>query len=196
MLLGTTISAVSVMLVMAVSLSGAQTSVPTAATLGLVGHFEIMVTNPDGTVSYAQGDNTVTGPGKDDIGNDGFTLLTRVGPWICTALGTGTNVAAADDIAGELTNTNLACDASPSCDDEGTFAATVANVCTIVTTATLDNGGGTDECDPTCLLTEVKLVNAGETSTFAQTALATDITANIGAAVEVTYKVAVGGTIP
>ena len=196
-LLGTTISAVSVMLVMAVSMASVQNNVPGSATLGLVGHFEIMVENPDGSVSYAQGDNTVTGPGKDAIGEDAFEV-NAFGPFICTTLGTGANVAAADDIAGALTNTGLACDAvvAGNCDDAGTFALTVANVCTIETEATLDDGVGGDECNPTCTLTEVKLVNAAETAVFAQTALSTDVVANTGAKVTVIYKVAVGGVIP
>jgi len=199
-ILGTTISAVSVMLVMAVSIGAVQNNVSAPATLGLVGHFEIMVENPDGTVYYVQGDNTVTGPGKDGIGTDAFSDGAN-GPWLCMQLGIGPNVAAADAIFSPLTDTDQACDATPAgnCDQAGTFGPTVANVCTIVATATIDDTGGVDandQCIPNCTLVEVQLENAAGTNVFAQTALSDDVIVNTQADVTVTYVIGVGGTIP
>jgi len=203
-LMGTTISAVSVMLVMAVGMATVQNNVPTAGTaLGLMGHFEIMVQNPDGTASYAQGDNVVVGPGKNALAGDQFdgTGATQSGPFICTQLGTGTNDNTADDINAVLTDTAEACDASVTgnCAFGGTTAgAQLGAQCTIITVATIDGIAGVDandQCLLTCLLTEVRLQEAGSGTIFAQTALGTDVVANTQAEVTVTYKIAVGGAV-
>ncbi len=199
-LLGTTISAVSVMLVMAVGMATVQNNVPANTALGLAGHFEIMVQNPDGTVSYAQGDNIVTGPGKQALANDQFDGTTPVqsGPFVCTQLGNGANDVTADDIAAALLDTAEACDpdATGNCANVGTTAGTpLGEQCTIVTVATIDGLGGTDQCIPTCTLTEVRLQEAGSGTIFAQTALDSDVVANTQATVTVTYKIAVGGPV-
>jgi len=202
LLMGTTISAVSVMLVMAVSMGAVQTNVPANSAFALAGHFEIMVENPDGSVAYVQGDNTITGPGKDTLAQNQFDGTTASGPYICTQLGTGTNVALADDIATALTNTLAVCDllvggANLNCGTEGTFG-TLGTQCTIITIATIDGIGGvdgSDECIPTCTLTEVRLEEASSGTIFAQTGLDVDIVANTQATVTVTYKIAVGGAV-
>jgi len=203
-LMGTTISAVSVMLVMAVGMATVQNNVPTAGTaLGLMGHFEIMVENPDGTVSYAQGDNVVVGAGKNALAGDQFdgTGATQSGPFICTELGTGTNDNTADDLNAVLTDTDEACDASVTgnCGFGGTTAgAQLGAQCTIITEATIDDTGGVDgndQCLTTCDLTEVRLQAAGGGIIFAHTALDSSVTANTQAIVTVTYKIAVGGAV-
>jgi len=203
-LMGTTISAVSVMLVMAVGMATVQNNVPTAGTaLGLAGHFEIMVENPDGSASYAQGDNVVTGPGKNALAEDQFdgSGAGQDGPYICTELGIGTNDPTADDINSVLTDTAEACD--PDANGNCTFGGTTAGIqlgaqCSIVTEATIDGilgVDGNDQCLLTCNLTEVRLQAAGGGTIFAHTGLDSDVVANTQATVTVTYKIAVGGAV-
>jgi len=192
-LLGTTISAVSVMLVMAVGMASIQTNTP-AETLGLVGHFAVVVNNPDGSAYYSQGDNTVVGAGKLAVGDDLFdgSDANEQGQFVCTRLGIGNpNVAAAEDIATLLTNTNEACDVSASgnCNNAGTNA--VSEVCTIETQATIDDGGGGNQCTPACELTEVRLQVTGNGLIFSQTGLSTNVFASTTATVDVTYTITI-----
>ena len=168
-----------------------------------MGHFEIMVENPDGTVSYAQGDNVVVGAGKNALAGDQFdgTGATQSGPFICTELGTGTNDPTADDIDAVLTDTDEACDAdvTGNCSFGGTTAgAQLGAQCSIVTVATIDDTGGidgNDQCLLTCTLTEVRLQEAGSGTVFAHTALDSSVVANTQAEVTTTYKIAVGGPV-
>ena len=191
-LLGTTISAVSVMLVMAVGMASVQANTPTE-TLGLAGHFEVVVNNPDGTTYYSQGDNVVVGAGKQAVGDELFdgTAVTSAGQFLCTILGTGTFSATGENLAGALGNTLVACDgdASGNCNNAG--SATTSEVCTIVTSAIIDDDTGTDECSPACELTEVRLEVSGGT-VFSQTALATNVFASTDATVVTTYTMTIG----
>jgi len=202
-LLGTTISAVSLMLVMAVSMGAVQNNVPVSTTLGLVGHFEIFVDNPDGSAYYAQTDNTVTKAGKEKGGDDLFTVNARTGPFLCTQLGTGANNVASASITTPLTDTDEVCDAGPtSANAAANGAAGAAQVNTITTIATIDGIGGVDgndQCLTTCNLTEVVLHAGPAQNTgaiFAHAALSDAVVANTQASVTVVYKVATGGTIP
>jgi len=203
LLMGTTISAVSIMLVMAIGISSEQKNEASGnAVLGLLGHFEIMVVNPDGSASYVQADNFVTGAAKTDIAELLFLGNAIAGVYDCTLL--GTNVAALTDASGNigtaLGTTGLACGsddgAVPDVTCDGLGSTTVGEICTITTEHTL----GTD-CDPSCVLTEVE-IGTGTTgdatlgARFAYTELDADITANFGANATVTYKVSTGGTIP
>ncbi len=109
LLLGTTISAVSIMLVMAIGISSEQyTGSNAIASYGMNGHFEIMVVNPDGTTSYAQSDNFITGPAKD---NTAALLLEGTafpgGVPNCILLGTGTAVNTADGVNTALGDTGV-----------------------------------------------------------------------------------------
>ena len=198
LLLGTTITVVSLMLVMAVSLGAVQNNGPSASTtLGLMGHFEIMVENPDGTVYYAQTDNTVTAAGKNKAGDDLFGVDARTGPFLCTQLGTGANNVASATITTALTDTKVACDALPVGSDAGANGpAGAAQVHTITTAAVIDDDVGVDQCVPSCLLTEVVLGNAAIANVFSHTALSTSVVVNTGATVTTVYKVATGGVIP
>ena len=97
LLLGTTMASVSLMMVMAVRLGTIQNNQPSAAsTLGLMGHFEIIVENPDGTVSYAQGTNVVTASLKNAAGDRLFEANGAI--FNCIMLGNGTNSATATTI--------------------------------------------------------------------------------------------------
>jgi len=209
LLMGTTISAVSIMLVMAIGITTEQNNVSAGnvAALGLMGHFEIKVVNPDGTISYAQGDNFVNGAAKTDVARAvffGVAAEPLLGTYDCTLL--GTNIAntlpGANDILNKLGTTGLACASDPgpvpgvTCDGLGASGAPgTAEKCTIVTEHTL----GTD-CDPSCVLTVVAIGTGAQGdadlgSVFAFTDLDGDITANLGANATVTYIVATGGPI-
>jgi len=200
LLLGTTITSVSLMLVMAVSLGAVQYNQPSAAsTLGLMGHFEIIVENPDGTVSYAQGDNVVTGAGKDAAGDRLFDSTSTQPVFNCIILGNGTNSAAAVTINAALVNTGIDCGTTVGSDagtnDPGGDAQ-VNSITSVHTISALD-------CPTTCTLTEVALGDSTLTAaltptglTFAHTGLDADVQANNGADVTTIYKVATGGTVP
>jgi len=201
LLMGTTISAVSLMLVMAIGISSEQNNVSDASTtFGLLGHFEIMVENPDGTASYAQSDNFVTGAAKTDVAELVFLGNAIAGKYDCTRLGSGTPVVGTDGVNAAFAVTGLACgdDASGTevCDGGGATSGT-AEICTITTVHTMDS-----DCDPSCTITEVEIgvgtsgLNNVLSDRFAYTALDGNVIANNGAEVTTTYKVATGGTIP
>ena len=190
-LLGTTISAVSVMLVMAIGMVTQQE--PTASsTLGIAGHFEMIVTNPDGTVSYVQTDNAFTGDGKEAIGGGSFGDSGAPG-LTCTRLGTGVNDQTAEDLDAVLGTTGVACDADLTNNCPGgdaTITVTDGAVCTVTTEHTLST-----DCSPACLLTEASLNNAAGSIIAAHTGLSTDVVANEGADVALVYVAITGGTL-
>ena len=63
LLLGTSISSVTIMLFMAAGFATNTTELfTTELILPLNGHVTVMAVNPDGTVSYAQGDNFILDP--------------------------------------------------------------------------------------------------------------------------------------
>jgi len=198
LLLGTTITSVSLMLVMAVSLGAVQYNQPTAAsTLGLMGHFEIIVENPDGTVSYAQGDNVVTGAGKNAAGDRLFEANGAI--FECIILGNGTNSNTASTIDAALVNTGIDCTPVKLGSDDGTNDPTVAQVTSLTATHTIS----AVDCPLSCILTEVALGDSTMTAalqpgglTFAHTALDANVVASNGATVTTIYLVATGGAIP
>ena len=198
LLLGTTITSVSLMLVMAVSLGAVQYNQPSAAsTLGLMGHFEIIVENPDGTVSYAQGYNVVTGDGKNAAGDRLFEATGLI--FECIILGNGTNSNTASTINAALVNTGIDCATVKLGSDAGTNDPTVAQVTSITATHVI----AAADCPTTCTLTEVALGDSTMTAalqpgglTFAHTALDATVQANNGATVTTIYKVATGGAVP
>lgn len=190
-LLGTTISAVSVMLVMAIGMVSEQE--PTASsTLGIMGHFEMTVTNPDGTVHYVQTDNAFTGAGKEGIANASFGDGALPG-FNCTRLGTGVNDQSLEDLKAVLATTGVACDGDLTNNCPGgdaAIAVTNGAVCTITTEHTLDT-----DCSPSCVLTEASLNNAAGTVIAAHTGLSTDVVANLNAKVALVYVAITGGTL-
>ena len=200
--MGTTISAVSLMLVMAIGVSSVQNSGTTTGTsLGIMGHFEIMVVNPDGTTSYAQSDNFITGNTKD---NTAALLLEGTafpgGVPNCIKLGTGTAVDTADGLNAPLDTTATKCvadggGASQACNADGTTQGAAA-ICTSVTEHTM-----AADCSPSCVISEASFgagtSGGGNTLTdiFSYTALSATVTANTDALVTTTYKIATGGVI-
>jgi len=201
-LMGTTISAVSLMLVMAIGISSVQNSGSIAGTsLGIAGHFEIMVVNPDGSASYVQADNFINGAAKTNVGNALFTGATLNQPNDCIILGVGTPDNASDGIATALTVTGTACsdDSAPNtgsinCNGLGDSVITTAEQCVVVTKHVTDS-----DCAP-CDISEAAIGTGttGQTAlvtTLAYTGLTSTITANVGATVTTTYKVAIAGDI-
>ena len=202
-LMGTTISAVSLMLVMAIGVSSVQNSGTTAGTsLGLMGHFEIMVQNPDGSASYVQADNFINGAAKNNVGTALFEGVALLQPNDCIILGTGTATDASDGIATALTLTGVACSdaaipntGSIDCNDLGDSVLTTAQQCTVVTKHVTDT-----DCSP-CDITNAAIGTgvtdaAALVSTFAYTVLTGGpITANEGATVTTTYRVAIAGDL-
>lgn len=202
LLMGTTISAVSIMLVMAIGITSEQNTGVAATAFPMMGHFEIMVVNPDGTTSYAQGDNFITGAAKIDVATAVFEGSALAGTYNCTRLGTGTPVVGVDGLNGPLATTGVKCtgDAAPTgasmvCNGLGSTAG-AAEQCVATTVHVMDAG----DCNP-CTISEVEIFvgTTGSPGTvgaiFAYTALTGDVVANAGAEVTTTYKIATGGTV-
>ena len=164
--MGTTISAVSLMLVMAIGIASVQNTGTTASTpFALMGHFEIMVENLDGTTSYVQTDNFINGLAKTNVGEALFEGVALNQPNDCTILGTGTPTNADDGITagGILATTGVACsdDVAPNngsinCDGLGDSVILTAENCVIVTVHTTDAA----DCNP-CDIDEAAIINTG-----------------------------------
>jgi len=116
-LLGTSIG--SVALILLVSGMGFSTSDTSVSEQGyqILGHVELLAINPDGTMSYSQGDNAVQDGGKDvaaatlfDAGGAGLTFsCIQLGDSNAVAVGTADTA-----LTQKLTSTNIVCDnASP-----------------------------------------------------------------------------------
>jgi len=201
LLLGTTISAVSLMLVMAIGISSVNSGTTAGTALAIMGHFEIMVENPDGTTSYVQSDNFINGAAKTNVGTALFTGVTLLQPNVCIILGTGAPTDASDGIVAEIATTGVECAGSASpgggsvnCNSAGDSVLTTAEQCVVITKHITAN-----DCAP-CDISEAALGVGVEdaaalVSTFAYTALTGTITANEGATVTTTYKVAIAGDL-
>jgi len=159
LLLGTSISSVTIMLFMA---AGFATNTNEIFTTGLIlplnGHVTVMAVNPDGTVSYAQGDNLIFGTGKDLAASALYDDSgTRANPFVCVGLGeAGTPVEATKGLTGALGTTNVVCSTvAPTANISGADAAGVGNKVDVVVVTTIAAGEGTTT------ITEVALSNAG-----------------------------------
>jgi len=204
LLLGTTISAVSVMLVMAIGISSEQKVADASSTLGLLGNFQIMVQNPDGTTSYMQTDNFIAGVAKDNVA--ALVILGTAFPGgapDCIKLGTGTAVDTTDGLNAPLDTTATKCSGdatinapgpSQVCNTDGTTTGAAA-ICTIITEHTTAG-----DCSPSCVISEASFGagtsgNQDLSNLFSYTNFGTDVTANEGAVVTTTYRIAFGGPI-
>jgi len=201
LLMGTTISAVSLMLVMAIGITSEQNSGTAGTALAMMGHFEIMVVNPDGTTSYTQSDNFISGAAKTDVATAVFEGAALAGTYDCVILGTGTPIVTTDGVLTALGDTGVKCtdDVAPAgaemvCNGLGNADGT-AEQCVATTKHIMD----ATDCDP-CTITEaaigVGVSGAADIVTpFAFTALTASVVANAGAEVTTTYKIATGGIV-
>jgi len=129
--------------------------------LPLNGHVTVMAVNPDGTVSYAQGDNFIFGSGKDLAASALYdpNAGSRAAAFVCIGLGEQA-FATVDDTDKALTSalgtTNVECStAVPTADVAGVDGAGDGNKVKIIKAITIAAGEGTTT------ITEVALSNAG-----------------------------------
>jgi len=114
-LLGTSIG--SVALILLVSGMGFSTSDTSVSEQGyqILGHVEVMSVDPDGTISYSQGDNAVQDGGKDVAASCLFDAFVACVTFSCIQLGdAGTPAIGTGDTAltQKLTTQTILCDAA------------------------------------------------------------------------------------
>lgn len=113
LLLGTSIGALAMIFVMAAGVDVLNTETGIAAQSGkLNGHVTLMAVNPDGSMSYAQGDNVIIDTGKVFASQQLFntTLSSVANVFECIVMGSGTFAAnGADTIGVALVTTGQAC---------------------------------------------------------------------------------------
>jgi len=113
LLLGTSIGALAMIFVMATGVDVLSTETGIAAQTGkLNGHVTLMAVNPDGSMSYAQGDNIIIDTGKVAASSQLFnaTIATAAGTFECIIMGSGDEAAdGADGMGTPLVTTGQAC---------------------------------------------------------------------------------------
>jgi len=186
---------------MAIGFGSVQNSGTAGTALGIAGHFEILVENPDGTTSYLQTDNFINGAAKTNVATAVFENVALNQPNNCIILGTGNPDDTSNGIVAALGTTGVKCtdDLVPA----GAFmicngladSGTTAEQCVAVTKHVTDAA----DCNP-CTITEAAIGvgtsgNAALGSTFAYGDLNAAIIANAGATVTTVYIVATGGVV-
>ncbi len=180
--LGTSIGALAMIFVMAAGVDAFDTKTTTASQpIGLQGHVTVMAVHPDGSISYAQGDNAIITAGLDfaaaqlfgGAANDAFD---------CIRIGTGAG-GTGDDIQGTMGATATAlqqCDtAANDVVDTGTDGQVDLDADFTMLADDLTDGSVT--------ISEAILENAAG-NVLSHVALATDVTANLGTVVTITYR--------
>lgn len=162
LLLGTSISAVTMMLVMAAGFATNTNEISTSELiLPLNGHVTVMAINPDGIISYAQGDNFIFGSGKDLAASALYdpNAGSRAAAFVCVGLGEEAFATVTESdkaLTSALGTTNVVCStAVPTANVSGVDGAGVGNKVDIIVATTIAVGEGTTT------ITEVALSNAG-----------------------------------
>ena len=124
-------------------------------------HVTIMAVNPDGTVSYSQGDNVIFGTGKDLAASALYNPTgTRADAFVCVGLGEDATPNEADKgLTSPLGTTLVACSVVPPnanlAGTDGTGAG-LGNKVDVVVATIIAAGEGTTS------ITEVALSNGGQ----------------------------------
>jgi len=117
LLLGTSIATVAMMFALVSSMGISENSVGVQQSSQLLGHVEMVFVDPDGTVSYVQGDNLVTEPGLNLAAARLYDANDAAPTFSCIQLGDDpAPVVGIDETALDkpLVNTKILCDtASP-----------------------------------------------------------------------------------
>ncbi len=202
-LLGTTIGAVTMMFVMASGFDFSSDAITAELQLPINGHGTLMAIHPDGSVSYAQGDNFIFGSGKDKAGNRLYdSTVGAPAAFTCIGMGDSGAVTEANQfINGPLTATNVACDTDgPDANFAGVDGAASAGNKVDVKVVMPAIGAG----DGTTTITNVGLSNAGDAALAGNAATAfslgmishIDLAVNVdvveGTVVTVTYTMETG----
>lgn len=195
LLLGTTISAVTIMFVMAsgVNIFANDTSV-SEMSFPIIGHVTVLAVNPDGSTSYIQTDNALLGAGKTLAAIqlfDGSASGAALGEaFNCIALGNDGSVdVTTSTLTDPLTNTPAACDTDgidqTQAGVDGGGNAEIIELEIPFTIGTGDAG----------LVTEVILGQAANTQQLTGVLSHVDITdvpVAVGTVITITYELQVG----
>ncbi len=201
-LLGTTVGALAMIFVMAAGFNVLNTETGIAAQSGkLNGHVTLMAVNPDGSTSYAQGDNVIIDAGKVAASIQLFDIAniigTNAGVFECIVMGSGTPAAdGADTIGAALIATGQGCVA----DAVGASAVTVsaggldapASTDIVVEFPALVLADLVTIVDTSVTITEVVLENAGGQD-LSSVGLTADVVGVLGTVVTITYTMTLDG---
>jgi len=179
--LGTSIGALAMIFVMAAGVDAFDTKTSTATqSFGLQGHVTVMAVHPDGSVSYAQGDNAIIATGLDFAAAQLFGA-DATDAFECIRIGTGDG-GAGSDIQGTM---GAAATALQQCDsaaddvvDTGTDGEVEIDADFTMLAGDLTGGS--------VLITEAILEDTAG-NVLSHVALAADVTANLGTVVTITY---------
>jgi len=181
LLLGTTLSALAMIFVMAVGVDAFDTKTTTATQpVGLNGHLTVWVVHPDGSMSYSQGDNAIStsDQGIRQLIDGAFTS----DPFNCMDIGSGAGNAGG-------INTALAGGTTAFCDQIANGVNDVAGKHTLVGTFTISQanvgglGGSID-------ITEAELAN--DATTVISTVPITAVAVIEGSVLTLNYSLTLG----
>ncbi len=155
--MGTTIGALTIMFVMASGFDFSSDIATAEKYLPMMGHATVMAVNPDGSVSYAQGDNAIFGDGKDLAGDRLYGG--GAAAFVCIGMGDAvTPTPGTQTLTSALTDTIATADGDgPSNNVPGVDGA--ANAGNFVDIIAVFPGIGAG--DGTTSITEVALSNGG-----------------------------------
>ena len=187
LLLGTTLASVAMIFVMAVGVDAFDTKLTTAVqSSGIMGHVTAMAVHPDGSTSYAQGDNLIVTAtlSAAQVQLHDRNTATAGGVFDCMRLGgcdgTGNDLAGAT----ELTVTGQ------SCDTDGDFDIDSDGVGDIIAEFTILAG---DLTAGAVTISDVVLENSGNT-VLSHVALAADVPAVENTIVTITFEMTLAAT--
>ena len=196
LLLGTTVGALAMIFVMAAGFNVLNTETGIAAQSGkLNGHVTLMAVNPDGSMSYAQGDNIIIDTGKTFASQQLFDVnqASVADVFECIVMGSGTEAAdGADTIGVALVTTGQACVSTAAAgssvlvvapvntDDPATTTITVVFPALVLTDLITI-------ADTSVTITEVVLENAGGQD-LSSIGLDADVVGVLGTVVTIEYE--------
>ena len=197
LLLGTTIGALAMIFVMAVGVDSFKTNTTVSDTeFQIMGHVTVMAVHPDGSVSYAQGDNSIQQLGRDaallQLFDRGTSATTGV--FDCIRIGDGpvpvsTGKVALDSVMNDGTTALQICDDSggttnTELSNEGTINSTSTDIISEFTILAGDLTAGT------VTITEAVLENSGGL-VVSHVELGSPVPAVLGTVVTITYSITV-----
>ena len=181
LLLGTTLSALAMIFVMAVGVDAFDTKTTTASQpLSLYGHVTVWALHPDGSSSYAQGDNTIT------TSEDGIRQLVDASftsdPFNCIDIGTGNG--AGPGVTALAGGTTPFCDPTSNGANEATGTHVLVGTFTI-SAANVGGAGGTET------ISEAELANTA-TQVISTVPLAANVGVIEGSIITINYTMTLG----
>ncbi len=186
LLLGTTLASVAMIFVMAVGVDAFDTKSTTATQAsGIMGHVTAMAVNPDGSATYAQGDNLIVAASLTAAQQQIHDASTSTAALVFDCMRLGSGDGTGDDLVGatELTNTGQVCD------DDSTMDVTAPGVGELISTFTI---AAADLTLCTVTISDVVLETIGVT-VISHVGLAADVPAVLNTVVTITFEMTLTG---